>query len=427
MPTPRGRGPEWAQAEGWFASVPAYRLASFRVVLAVATLIFHVPKFNGFIRDYVSSEFHVGPALGGLPTLSPVAGLALPLLHWVTATGLLLGVWPRACAWFLAVTGAWVLLLDPEHYSHGAQFHLTLLALAGCSTDGVSLSRLLREDEGAARCPGWPERLVRFQVAIVFFYAALDKVFSPAWGLKGTGLPALRMADHGPGLGLVQRANRALLRVIPGALSVGTILTEFLLAAVAVVPRLWRVGLFAGLTFVVSIEFLLQPGLFAWDLLVAGLVFLPAGDRSWKMVYAPGCGACRRNRAILSRLDWLRRLQWVICAERVPTSAATGFAGMSTWWRLRLESPRGRAFCGLAALRVLPAIVPPPLIIALLVARFGGEFLTRRGYGPWEDLPFLLLGAYLASWLPEVSRWWRGDRPLSAATGCAHEGRVEYP
>lgn len=113
------------------------------------------------------------------------------------------------------MAGAWVLLLDPEHYSHGAQFHLTLLALAG----------------------------------FVFFYAALDKVFSPAWGLKGTGLPALRMADHGPGLGLVQRANRALLRVIPGALSVGTILTEFLLAAVAVVPRLWRVGLFTGLTF----------------------------------------------------------------------------------------------------------------------------------------------------------------------------------
>ncbi len=49
--------------------------------------------------------------------------------------------------------------LDPEYYAHNAQFHLTLLGLIGCSTDRVSLRRLLVDDGVEAQCPAWPERL----------------------------------------------------------------------------------------------------------------------------------------------------------------------------------------------------------------------------------------------------------------------------
>ena len=425
MPKPAPSTPGSGRGAGWFALVPAYRLAALRVCLAVTTLVFHIPKFNELIRGYTASAFHVPPAFGWLPPLTPAAGAALIPLQYAAALALLVGAWPRACAWFLAVSGIWVMLLDPEHYSHNAHFHLTLLALAGCSSDGLSLVRLSREDDAAARCPGWPERLIRAQIAIVFFYAALDKVWSPFWGVSGRVFAGLMIADHGFGLELFQRANLKLLRAAPGALSVGTILTEFFLATAALVPRLWPIGLVLGFAFAVSIEFLLRPGLFAWDLLVAGLVFLPAGDRGWTVVYLPTCASCRRNREILSRLDWLRRLRWVVDSGAVPRGDG-GFADVKRYGFIRLVSPRDRASCGLAALRALPAVLPAPFLSALIVARFGGGFLASRGYGHWDDLPFVLLGAYLASWLPEVVRWRRGERRFRAETGCGHREKAEY-
>jgi len=164
----------------------------------------------------------VPPAFAWLPILTPAAAAVLALLQYAAAAGLLLGVAVPPCGWFLAGVGFYVMLLDPEHYTHNAHFHLILLALLGCSQDGLSLAHLVREGAAAARCPAWPERLARLQVGIVFFYAALDKVFSPFWGLSGRRLGALRMADHGFGLALVQRLNQAVTRTAPAALSVAT-------------------------------------------------------------------------------------------------------------------------------------------------------------------------------------------------------------
>jgi Vitamin K-dependent gamma-carboxylase len=421
VPSPRPSAPPASSLRaGWFAAVPAYRLATFRVALAVTTLVFHVPKFNGLIHAYVSSAFHVPPTFAWLPTLTSTAGMALAVLQYVAAGGMLVGIWPRTSAWFLAGAGAYVMLLDPEHYSHNAHFHLTLLALAGCSSDGLSLPRLFREDDATARCPAWPERLVHLQVAILFFYAALDKVFSPSWGASGAILPALVVADHGLGLGVLQRANRAVLRAIPAILSVGTILTEGFLAVASILPSLRRAGLIVGFAFVVYLEFLVKPGVFTWDMLAAGLVFMPAGDRAWRVMYDPTCRACRRNRALLSPLDWLRRLRWVEVMPSVARPSPRVFAGVNGRGALHLVSPRDRAFCGLGALRALPAVLPGPLLVILVVARFGGGFLAARGYGQWDDLPFLVLGAYLASWLPELARSVVRARHPWRVTGCGH-------
>jgi len=76
MPRPRLVEPDrfWT---GWFDLVPAYRLATLRVVLAIITLVFHVPKFNRLIADYTASSFHVPPAFPWIPVLPPTAGMAL--------------------------------------------------------------------------------------------------------------------------------------------------------------------------------------------------------------------------------------------------------------------------------------------------------------------------------------------------------------
>ena len=389
MPRPRSNATGEARyGAGWFALVPAYRLATLRVALAVTTIVFHVPKFNGLIDAYLASAFHVPPAVDWIPPLTRVPGTALMALQHVAAWGLLFGLGPRLCAWFLAVAGFYVLLLDPEHYAHNAQFHLTLLALIGCSTDRVPLVRLIRPDDAAARCPAWPEHLVRIQLGIVFFYAALDKIFSPFWRLSGVLLAAVDVTEHGPGLAWLQRLNRAVIRAFPSAMSVLTTALELFLAVAFLYRPLWRAALVIGFVFVVYLEFLLRPGLFTWDVLAALLVFVPAGDQGWTVSHDAGCPSCRRDRLVLSRLDWLRRLRWV------PTDDG------SAHHERHLLGPRGRHYHGFDAVRVLPLIVPGPVFVVMALARFGGGFLAGRGYGPWYDLPFLVLAGWLLLWVP---------------------------
>jgi Vitamin K-dependent gamma-carboxylase len=393
-----------AFGNGWFATVPAYRLATLRVALGVTTLAFHVPKFNGLVDAYMASTFHVPPAFSWIPPLTPAGGTALSILQHVAGWGLLLGWGPRLSAWFLAAAGFYVMSLDPEYYAHNAQFHLTLLALIGCSTDRVTLRRLLGEDGAEAQCPAWPERLVRIQVTVVFFYTALDKVLSPHWGLSGALLAKQRLAAHAAGLAWLQRANEAVLRAIPGVLSAGTIALEFFMAAALLIRPLRRAGIVVAIAFLLYLEFILRPGVFAWDMMAALLVFVPAGDRSWTATYAAACPACRWNRWIISRCDWLRRLRWDSSADAIEPAGRLA-APDGALGALVLVSPRGRAYRGSDVLRVLPIVLPGPIFVAMVVARFGGGLFASRGFGPWHDLPFALLGALLLLWVPGPARF----------------------
>lgn len=412
MPRPRSSIPGNTDfGAGWFAAIPAYRPATFRVLLAVITLVFHVPKFSGLISAYAASAFHVPPAFAWIPVLTPLWGALLIALQYVAGLGLLLGIGPRVCAWFLAIVGFYVISLDPEHYAHNAQFHLTLLALVGCSGDRVRLPGLLRADADGDRCPAWAERLVRIQLGIVFFYAALDKVFSPYWRLSGAVLPSLGVTEHWPGLAWLQGFNQVVISAFPAAASVATVALEFFLAVAFLWRPLWRPGIVVAFVFMVYLEFLVRPGAFTWDVLAALVLFLPAGDRGWRIVCDPECASCRWNRAVLARLDWLRRLRWV------PTAEAAGIESASLCRAgrigLQLASPRGRVYDGFEAFRMLPLIVPGPVFVVMALARFGGGFLSGRGYGPWYDLPYLMLAVLLALWVPGVSRL--VGRPMCAA------------
>ena len=419
MPRPRGSAVTHTAGAGWFEPVPAYRLATFRVALAVTTIVFHVPKFNALIDGYAGSAFHVPPALSWIPLLTPWQGTTLGALQHVAAWGLLFGLAPRLCAWFLVAVGFYVISLDPEHFAHNAQFHLTLLALAGCSSDRITLPRLLQTDDAAATCPAWPERLVRLQLSIVFFFAALDKVFSPAWRVSGALLAVLGVAEHAPGLAWLQRINQAALRTFPAAMSIVTTALEFFLAVAVLHRPLWRAGLVVGFVFVTYLEFLVRPGVFTWDVLAALLVFVPAADRGWVVVHDRECASCRRNRAVLSPLDWLRRLRWAPGASAAEVESRPPAVGAGTG--LRLISPHGRQYDGFDACRVLPLILPGPTFVVLAVARFGGGWLSGRGFGPWQDLPYFLVAGMLLLWLPGFIRF--VIRPVDAAVAAAWDRR----
>ena len=72
---------------------------------------------------------------------------------------------------------------------------------------------------------------------------------------------------------------------------------------------------------------------------------------------------------------------------------------------------------------MLPIILPGPFFVVMALARFGGGFLGSRGYGPWYDLPFLVLAGWILLWVPGVARFVAGPVYAAAARGVVRTGR----
>ena len=388
---------------GWFAPVPAYRLATLRVAVAVVTILYHLPQTDWMLSSLRKTSFHVPevPWIPPLPWLA--AGLLVPLRH-LAGWSLLFGLAPRASAAFLGLTGAWVMLLDVRHYSHHLQFHVTLLLLLAVADDRLSLVRLMREDDAAARVPAWQEELVRIQLAIVFFFTGLDKILSPYWGMSGSRIAMLeadgQLKTHNPPLSWIAGAHAAAARRVPGLLSVGTIAVELFLALTALVRRLRPAGVLVGFGFAAYLQFAIQQNYFAWSLAAALVVILPAGDRGWTVLYDGDCAICRSSRRILGALDWLRRLRWQAIA-----TADLGRFGITAEAALRemhMVSPRGTVHRGFDAVRVLPFLLAGALVVALTVLNTVGHGVL--GVFGGNEVVFLVLGALLLLWMPGVSR-----------------------
>lgn len=278
--------PEADPDAGWFAKVPAYRLATFRVVIAVLSMVAYSGHIEEMIRGPLAYSFH-DPVVPWLPPLSLGGARLLRVLWPLGCWGLLLGIFPRVSAAILSGAGWYLFLLDSRHYGFNLQFHLCLLTLLTLSPDRLPLWRLVRQEDGRARCEAWVERLIRSQVAIVFFYAALDKIFSPFWGLTGRILRELPLVPHGNLFAWMELLCRSLLQTFPGVISVGVIGLEFFLAFGMLFRPFWGVTIAVGFGFAVALEFLVRPDLFAWDLLAVLILSVPSGDRSSKF-YLPG-------------------------------------------------------------------------------------------------------------------------------------------
>ncbi len=267
----------------WFKQVPARRFLFFRTALAMITLLSYLPRINGMIQDYISSSFHV-PMLSGIPGLSPLFGKTLILTQFLACLSLLFGIWPQLFAIFLTWAGLYVFLLDNFHYAHWFLFHLILLAIVGCADQPAAVRLFKKSDLNS--CPAWAEHLIRFQISIVLFYSALDKVFSPFWGRTGTFFvyeisPALNNAlaihSHSP----FSQFRIALFKAsIPhsGALSIATIGIEFFLAAGLLFRPFWKIVVPFGFLFAVALEFFISPRSFAWDLMAVFILFYPQND-----------------------------------------------------------------------------------------------------------------------------------------------------
>src|SRR3989338_3561982 len=208
-----------------FRQVPAYRLAAFRTLFAVITIDSYVPHLVQQIHAYSDVVFHVA-WIEWLPVPSGNLILLLIPVLWVASWALFFGIWRRAAAAVLFFIGAYVFAIDLQHYSHNSSFHLTLLFILMFADDGVSLRELLSTEQGGRKCEAWKELLVLWQVGIIFFYATIEKIFSPFWGLNGSYF----IYQVGPPTEWLRQMSPALIAKAAGPLSVTTTVLDFFIA-----------------------------------------------------------------------------------------------------------------------------------------------------------------------------------------------------
>ena len=188
--------------DSWFRAVPAYRIAAFRVVLATTTLCNYLPVVTGWLLQAAASPSTTA-SIPWFIHLPPPVVIVLLLLGYAAGIALLLGWRPSLAATWLVALGACGYAAG--NHSHNGFLHLLLLALVACSADGLTLRRLAGGRDTDATCPVWPERLLRLQLAIVYFHTSIDKMFSPEWGLGGLRLTHLESTRVLPGVADLER------------------------------------------------------------------------------------------------------------------------------------------------------------------------------------------------------------------------------
>jgi hypothetical protein len=174
------------------------------------------------------------------------------------------------------------------------------------------------------------------------------------------------------------------------------------------------------LAFAVQLEFLLIPGAFPWDLAAFAVLFVPAADGGYTLLFEETCPACRRQKGVISRLDWLRRLRWApLCPPPLPTEGLAPSPAPGAGRGLYLITPSGKVRQGFQALRLLPLLLPGPLFLFLAALRFGVPRIRFLAPVPAGDVLFLVVLILAALWLPGVSG-------LAARVVSPWSGRVFY-
>ena len=170
------------------APVDAASLAAFRALFGFA-LFFGIVRFvaNGWVDTLLTRpSFHFKySGFAWVPVLPPAGMYALYAVMAVGALAIAIGWRFRIAAAVFTVTFAWAELVDVTNYLN----HYYLVVLLGVLMTFLPMHTTLSVDRGLAPAtvPAWVLWLLRFQVAVVYFYAGLAKAGSD-WLVHGQPL-----------------------------------------------------------------------------------------------------------------------------------------------------------------------------------------------------------------------------------------------
>ncbi|HMQ35845.1 MAG TPA: HTTM domain-containing protein, partial [Chloroflexaceae bacterium] len=179
----RAEGASYAWLARWrdylLAEVDGASLALFRALFGLV-MAWEVVRYfqHGWIaRYYIDPAFH----FSYLPFIQPWEGQGM-YWHFIVTGALALlvavGLWYRVAAWLFFLAFTYIFLLDKAQYlNHFYLIALLSLLLAMAPAHRAwSLDRALAARPGPPTVPRWSLALLRFQVAVVYFYGGIAKL-----------------------------------------------------------------------------------------------------------------------------------------------------------------------------------------------------------------------------------------------------------
>ena len=280
-------------------------------VLLAAKLIALSFIATGQVQALPSPFLPFVAALDGLP-LQPV----LQALFLTAATALLLNRAVRTCCLVLGTTLFVALLSSRLYFENNRTFTACVLFLTG-----------LYE-------PRQRHSLIRLQLVVLYFGAALNKVLDPDWRsgqfFENWVTHVLRYPGYARFSGLLPPlALSALLDWL-------AIATEAALALGFLVPRLRRSAIVLGVLWHTGLLLLTGRtfGMFFYALLSAYLAVAPWPRAPLTLLYTPARRVAGGLRSLLQRLDFDRSFRWVPrddAAARGPGRRANAYQGLAAY------------------------------------------------------------------------------------------------
>jgi predicted DCC family thiol-disulfide oxidoreductase YuxK len=293
------------------------------------------------------------PFLPFLPFLDqlvpgPVFQRTLQAVFLISAAALLFNRRVRTCCLLLGGTVLLSVLASRAYYGNNKTFCALMLILAGLYTGGEP-------------------RLLRWQVALVYFGAGLNKALDPDWHSG-------QFFEHWARVRLEQPVYIWLSSMLP-PLVLGklmcwmTIVLEWSAAALLTIPRTRLYG--------VCISILLQSGfllftgqtftMFFFGMQAAMFAFLPWPQKNLEVIYDGDCGFCDWCREQISRFDLEQVFTWV--PYQTGRGRAFGIRDDQASARLQLITPSGKVLDGFLAVRRMLLYLPAFwLIVCALIA-----------------------------------------------------------
>lgn len=216
-------------------------VAIVRMLVGLAAIGFALEAWVNIGR-VLSPQVVDMPYVAWYPSL-PVAMLPLFIGLWLCAAlAFALGLGTRLCGVILTLSMAYTLFLDQQLYSNHLYLATLVVLLLTIAKSGARFSLDARWLGGRDLILEWPILLLKIQISIVYFYAALLKV-NPQY------LSGAMLASFWPFNELAAQPGRwSSIQILP-FLAVISILTELFLAVALWVPRLRWLALPVGIGF----------------------------------------------------------------------------------------------------------------------------------------------------------------------------------
>jgi predicted DCC family thiol-disulfide oxidoreductase YuxK len=254
--------------------------------------------------------------------------------------------------------------------------------------------------------------LVRLQVALVYFGAALNKLLDPDWR-SGQFFAFWFGKIHNPDL-WAKLTHFAPSMPLAKLMDWTVIGVEFALVVGFLVPRFYPWAIWLGICYHTSLMVVMDAtfGMFYYAMLVSYLAFVEWPQPGIPVFYDSDCGFCDATRRWFQRADPERTFDWT------PLGSAIGRYGIpASALREKLHLVfRGKTFSGFSAFKILALYTPLVYVLYACVASLQARVPGYRWFAIFVLAMFSPMMRPAGDW---AYNWIARRRYALSSAGCA--------